>query len=199
MRIIAGSARGMRLVGAPESVRPTADRVRESVFNSLGQFFDGGAVLDLYAGTGSLGIEALSRGCERAVFVERDRKTAEVVRANLEKARLTGRAWVVVGDAGQEVRRLAGSDKEFNLIFCDPPYKIAREELGNLLPALASLLSDDGSMMLEADVSLEDLAVEAGLEGRARRYGGTFVTTMRKVGHYEDGRDGGEEKEPETI
>jgi len=69
VRVIAGTARGIRLAPVPEGVRPTSDRVRESVFNSLGQFFDGGDVLDLYAGTGALGIEALSRGCERAVFV----------------------------------------------------------------------------------------------------------------------------------
>jgi 16S rRNA (guanine(966)-N(2))-methyltransferase RsmD len=68
MRIIAGTARGVRLAPVPDGVRPTSDRVRESLFNSLGQFFDGGEVLDLYAGTGALGIEALSRGCERAVF-----------------------------------------------------------------------------------------------------------------------------------
>ena len=73
MRVIAGTAGGVRLAPVPRGVRPTADRVREAVFNSLGQFFDGGDVLDLYAGTGALGIEALSRGCERAVFVEKDR------------------------------------------------------------------------------------------------------------------------------
>ena len=69
MRIIAGTARGTRLAPVPRGVRPTSDRVRESVFNTLGQFFEGDCVLDLYAGTGSLGIEALSRGCDRAVFI----------------------------------------------------------------------------------------------------------------------------------
>ena len=72
LRVIAGSAGGTRLASVPRGVRPTSDRVRESLFNSLGQFFEGGRVLDLYAGTGALGIEALSRGCGHAVFVERD-------------------------------------------------------------------------------------------------------------------------------
>ena len=72
MRIITGEARGARLVSVPRGVRPTADRVREAVFNALGQFFDGGEVLDLYAGTGALGIEVLSRGFDRATFVEKN-------------------------------------------------------------------------------------------------------------------------------
>ncbi|MGI8650218.1 MAG: 16S rRNA (guanine(966)-N(2))-methyltransferase RsmD [Rubrobacter sp.] len=178
--MIAGSARGIRLAPVPENVRPTADRVRESVFNSLGQFFDGGAVLDLYAGTGSLGLEALSRGCERAVFVEKDRRTAEVIRRNLETTRFSGRAEVVVGSSAREARRLSAIGKEFNLIFCDPPYKIAHEELGDIISVITTLLADDGTVVLEADVSLEDLAPAVGLEAASRRYGGTFVTTVRK-------------------
>ena len=98
MRIIAGSARGTRLAPVPKNVRPTADRVRESLFNSLGQFFDGGKVLDLYAGTGALGIEALSRGLDRAVFVERDRKVRDVIGDNLRRTHLTGRAEVIGGE-----------------------------------------------------------------------------------------------------
>ena len=91
MRIIAGEARGVRLAPVLEGVRPTSDRVREALFNSLGQFFDGGAVLDLYAGTGALGIEALSRGCERAIFVEGNGRTAGVIRENLRRAGFEGR------------------------------------------------------------------------------------------------------------
>lgn len=86
MRIIAGSARGVRLVPVPSGVRPTSDRVREAVFNTLGQFFDGGEVLDLYAGTGALGIEALSRGFDGATFVEKNGQAARMVRENLARA-----------------------------------------------------------------------------------------------------------------
>ena len=87
MRVIAGTARGTRLAPVPRGVRPTSDRVRESVFNALGQFFEGD-VLDLYAGTGSLGIEALSRGCDRAAFVEKDRRALATIRENLRRTRL---------------------------------------------------------------------------------------------------------------
>src|ERR687886_901637 len=85
MRVITGSARGVRLGPVPQGVRPTSDRVREAIFNTLGQFFEGGEALDLYAGTGALGIEALSRGCERATFVEKNGRAARVVRENLAR------------------------------------------------------------------------------------------------------------------
>ncbi|MEJ7819247.1 MAG: RsmD family RNA methyltransferase, partial [Rubrobacteraceae bacterium] len=95
MRVIAGTARGVKLAPVPPGVRPTTDRVRESLFNSLGQFFDGGDVLDLYAGTGALGIEALSRGCERAVFVEKDGRAVAAIRDNLRRTGLAERAEVL--------------------------------------------------------------------------------------------------------
>ncbi|WP_162924520.1 16S rRNA (guanine(966)-N(2))-methyltransferase RsmD [Rubrobacter indicoceani] len=179
--MISGSARGVRLSGVPENVRPTSDRVRESVFNSLGQFFRGGAVLDLYAGTGALGIEALSRGCERAVFVEKDHKNARVIRKNLEAARLLERAEIVVGETKREASRLVGdTGKEFNLIFCDPPYRIARVEVGGIIRVIPDLLAAEGTLVLEADESLEDLVGGAGLRCRVRKYGGTFITRAWK-------------------
>ena len=98
MRVIAGSAGGTRLASVPRGVRPTSDRVRESLFNSLGEFFEGGRVLDLYAGTGALGIEALSRGCGHAVFVERDRAARAVILENLRRTGFADRADVLGGE-----------------------------------------------------------------------------------------------------
>ncbi len=176
MRVIAGEARGVRLAPVPPGVRPTADRVRESVFNALGQFFDGGAVLDLYAGTGALGIEALSRGLRRAVFVEKDRRAAATIRENLRRARLSDRAEVVVGDAGRALDALSRRGQVFNLIFLDPPYKIAGSEVGGLLSRLPGLLAPDGRVVIESgDAPLAGGPVEKGV---TRRYGGTFVTTI---------------------
>src|ERR671936_2856202 len=99
MRIIAGSRKGARIF-APKAAetRPTGDRVREAAFNLIGPL-DGATVLDLYAGSGAMGLEALSRGAERAVFVESDREACRTIERNLEKLRLTG-AVVVCGDAG---------------------------------------------------------------------------------------------------
>ncbi|MDN5697762.1 MAG: pantetheine-phosphate adenylyltransferase [Rubrobacter sp.] len=185
MRIIAGSARGVRLAEVPSGVRPTGDRVRESVFNSLGQFFDGGSVLDLYAGTGALGIEALSRGCERAVFVERDRRAVKTIRENLRRAGFEERAEVVRGDVTEALeRRAAGMyNGEFRLIFADPPYRIAPDDMEGVLEYLGSVLEPGGRAVIESGA---DSGVTppsgAGIEkGVSRRYGDTAVTIFERV------------------
>lgn len=177
MRIIAGTARGVRLAPVPEHVRPTSDRVRESVFNSLGQFFDGGAVLDLYAGSGALGIEALSRGCGSAVFVERDRRVAAVIRENLRKARLEGRGEVIVGEVGNILDRLLAEGKQFNLIFADPPYRIAATEVGEILLRLRGAVAFGGRVVIESGSPIESIV---GMRGVERRFGGTFVSVFEK-------------------
>jgi pantetheine-phosphate adenylyltransferase/16S rRNA (guanine(966)-N(2))-methyltransferase RsmD len=176
LRIIAGTARGIRLAPVPKGVRPTSDRVRESVFNSLGQFFDGGDVLDLYAGTGALGIEALSRGCERAVFVERDGRALATIRENLYRAGFTDRAEVVRGDVGRVLDRLLTEGRLFNLIFADPPYRIAATEVGGLVSRLGALLAPGGRVVIESG----DAPAGGTKKGVTRRYGGTFVTILER-------------------
>ena len=178
MRVIAGTAGGVRLAPVPKGVRPTGDRVRESVFNSLGQFFDGGAVLDLYAGTGALGIEALSRGCERAVFVEKDRAARETISENLRRTGFGGQAEVVAGDVGRVVGRLAGQGRRFDLIFADPPYRIGRSEVGGILDRLGALLVPGGRVVIESGEAPPEDAF--GRKGATRRYGGTFVTVFER-------------------
>ena len=173
MRVIAGTARGTRLAPVPDGVRPTSDRVRESVFNSLGQFFEGGRVLDLYAGTGALGIEALSRGCERAVFVERDRRARAAIRRNLERTGFAGRAEIVGGEVELQLGRLAGP---YSLIFADPPYRIAAAEVGGILYRLGALLGPGGRVVVESGEALAE--GPGGKKGVTRRYGGTFVTVF---------------------
>ena len=178
MRVIAGTARGVRLAPVPKGVRPTGDRVRESVFNSLGQFFEGGAVLDLYAGTGALGIEALSRGCERAVFVERDRGARRAISENLMRTGFADRAEVVAGDVGRVVEGLVDRGERFGLIFADPPYRIARSEVGGILGRLQALLAPGGRLVVESGEAPPEDAF--GREGSTRRYGGTFVTVFER-------------------
>ncbi|MCA1687174.1 MAG: 16S rRNA (guanine(966)-N(2))-methyltransferase RsmD [Actinobacteria bacterium] len=148
MRVIAGTAGGIRLAPVPRGVRPTPDRVRESVFNALGQFFDGGDILDLYAGTGALGIEALSRGCERAVFIERDGRALAAIRENLRRAGFEGRAEVVRGDVGRVLDRMLTDGRQFNLIFADPPYRIATTEVGDVASRLGALLAPGGRVVI---------------------------------------------------
>ncbi|MDQ4107048.1 MAG: pantetheine-phosphate adenylyltransferase, partial [Actinomycetota bacterium] len=178
MRVIAGTARGARLAPVPRGVRPTSDRVRESVFNSLGQFFDGGDVLDLYAGTGALGIEALSRGCERAVFVEKDGRALAAIRENLRRTGFENRSEVVRGDVGRALESLRERERLFRLILLDPPYRIATAEVGNVLAHAPALLAPGGQVVFESgDVSGE---ITYGKRGMTRRYGGTFVTIFER-------------------
>jgi 16S rRNA (guanine966-N2)-methyltransferase len=145
MRIVAGVARG-RPLAAPRGrgTRPTGDKVRGAVFNLLGQFFDGGAVLDLYAGTGALALEALSRGCERAVCVERDRGAAEALRGNAERCGFADRVEIRREGVEAALPRLpAGA---FALAFLDPPYDLGPEPA---LAALAPLLAEGGVAVAE--------------------------------------------------
>ena len=177
MRVIAGTARGTRLAPVPRGVRPTSDRVRESVFNALGQFFEGD-VLDLYAGTGSLGIEALSRGSDRAAFVEKDRRALASIRENLRRTRLQDRAEVVAGDVGRVLDRMLTDGRQFNLIFADPPYRIAATEVGGVLSRLGALLAPGGRVVLESGEA--PAAGTQGEKGVTRRYGGTYVTILER-------------------
>jgi pantetheine-phosphate adenylyltransferase/16S rRNA (guanine(966)-N(2))-methyltransferase RsmD len=177
VRVIAGTARGTRLAPVPRGVRPTSDRVRESVFNSLGQFFDG-HVLDLYAGTGALGIEALSRGSERAVFVEKDRRALGAIRENLRRARVAERAEVVAGDVGRVLDRMLTDGRQFNLIFADPPYRIAATEVEGMMSRLGALLAPGGRVVIESGEA--PAAGMIGKKGATRRYGGTYVTILER-------------------
>jgi 16S rRNA (guanine(966)-N(2))-methyltransferase RsmD len=172
-RIIAGAARGRRLA-APRGLgtRPTSEKVRGAVFNLLGQFFEGGAVLDLYAGTGALALEALSRGCERAVCVEEDRVAADLVRKNAESCGFGERVEVIRGRVEQAVGRLPAA--MFDLVFIDPPYSAGPEVA---LPAAERLTKPGGRVVAEHDASRPPADVYGALRLSDRRaYGDTAVS-----------------------
>ena len=175
MRVIAGSAGGIRLAPVPRGVRPTSDRVRESLFNSLGQYFEGGRVLDLYAGTGALGIEALSRGSGYAIFVEWDRRARAAIHENLRRTGFVESAEVLGGEVEAVLGRLARRGDRFDLIFADPPYRIAAE-VGGILHRLRSLLAPGGRVAIESGEAPVEGA--GGKKGVTRRYGGTFITIL---------------------
>jgi 16S rRNA (guanine966-N2)-methyltransferase len=120
MRVIAGSAGGVRLATPTRGVRPTMDRVKAAIFSSLGDAIIDARVLDLFAGTGALGIEALSRGAASAVFVEDDRRSVELIEKNLAKTKLKGR--IRIQDVYDFLRQASNTDK-FQIIFADPPYE----------------------------------------------------------------------------
>ncbi|MDF2936394.1 MAG: rRNA ((966)-N(2))-methyltransferase RsmD [Paenibacillaceae bacterium] len=138
MRVISGTAKGRHLKAVPGmGTRPTTDKVKEAVFSMIGPYFDGGMVLDLFAGTGGLGIEALSRGMDRAVFVDMDKKSIDVVRENLAVCRLEQAAEVYRNEAERALKVLAKKESSFDLVFLDPPYRMKTadklmEEMHNL-------------------------------------------------------------------
>jgi 16S rRNA (guanine966-N2)-methyltransferase len=173
MRVIAGSRKGHKLV-APRGLdtRPTSDRVRENVFNLIGPI-DGARVLDLFAGSGALGIEALSRGAASAVFVERDLDAVRTIERNLDHLRLTG-ARVVHGDALYTIAQEATAGAKYDLVLVDPPYGMLNEIQPRLARHLPSLLAADGVVVLETDARAEP---ELPLPVRtSRKYGQTRVT-----------------------
>ncbi len=154
MRIIAGQYRRRRLEGPPKgaTTRPLPDAVREAIFNLLRGHFEGVEVLDLFAGTGSFGLEALSRGATRAVMVERDRRTADVLRANAESIGAGAEAEVVVGDALGPAA-LNRCPKPAHVIFLDPPYDMVRDPAGwarvrAQASRLVSMLTPTGYLIL---------------------------------------------------
>ncbi len=172
MRIITGSARGCRLK-APRGMqtRPTSDRIKESLFNILGSFVREKEVLDLFAGTGSLGLEALSRGAEHAVFV--DRATAGIIRENAEHTRLADRSEILKGDVIACLSRMGREGRNFRLIFCDPPYHAGLWEQTLRMVDHLELLAPEGLLVVEhgGDENLPEQELQ-GLECiREVRYG----------------------------
>ena len=165
MRIIAGSKRGAR-IAAPKGLatRPTGDRVREAAFNLIGPV-DGATVLDLFAGSGALGLEALSRGAAGATFVESDRAACRAIQQNLEKLKLKG-ARVVCADAVWTARQ---DPRTYDLVLVDPPYEEWAELQGQLAARLPRVLAPDGLLVVETSSRVEPelpLALRT-----SRRYG----------------------------
>jgi 16S rRNA (guanine966-N2)-methyltransferase len=137
VRVVAGTAKGVRLAPVPRGVRPVSDMAREGLFSSLGGRVPGARVLDLFAGTGALGVEALSRGAAEAVFVDRSRGAAAVIRDNLGRTHLSEGAAVVVLDVRAFLSRNDKNGAPFDLVLADPPYDLGGPELDDVLADLA--------------------------------------------------------------
>jgi 16S rRNA (guanine966-N2)-methyltransferase len=175
MRIIAGERKG-HTIFAPKGLdtRPTSDRVRENVFNIVAPWVEGARVLDLYAGSGAMGLEALSRGAASAVFVEAELAAVRAIERNLDKLRLTG-AIVVRAGATTGLAQEAAAGRKYDLVLVDPPY--AMTDYDTLARYLPRVLADDGLLVLESSARVEPelpgLAVRT-----TRKYGSTRVTVF---------------------
>ncbi|MBG9793417.1 DNA methyltransferase [Paenibacillus dendritiformis] len=154
MRVISGTAKGRTLKPVPGmGTRPTTDKVKEALFSMIGPYFEGGRALDLFAGTGGLGIEALSRGAEWAVFIDKDMRAIEVVRGNLTATGLAGKAEVYRNDARRALKALAKRNLSFHYVFLDPPYRL--KDADELLMEMwdNGLLRKDAIIVVEHDAS----------------------------------------------
>lgn len=181
-RLTGGAARGRRLFGVPgRDVRPALARMRTSLFEVLRSRLEGARVVDLFAGTGSLGLEALSRGAERALFLDTDARCLDVLRKNVERLGFSDRAEVRRADAFAAVAALESAD----LLFVDPPYNYYVERAGEMRELIVTLLSRVASGP-EARVVVEHRpkegpgAVEGGEIVDERTYGDTVVTLYRR-------------------
>jgi 16S rRNA (guanine966-N2)-methyltransferase len=177
MRVIAGSAGGIRLAAPVRGVRPTMDRVKAAIFSSLGDAIIDARVLDLFAGTGALGIEALSRGAASAMFVEDDRESSQIIEKNLAKTKLKGR--IRNQDVFDFLRRASGAPK-YQVIFADPPYEQTRHGEGHaekLLndKSLPQLLEPHGVFVLEKRPGETVSENQFWRVTRQKRYGATEV------------------------
>ena len=177
MRVIAGSRKGHR-ISAPhgDATRPTGDRVREAAFNLIGPV-DGARVLDLFAGSGAMGLEALSRGADRAVFVESDADAARAIERNLDKLRLTG-ATVLRRDALQALAAETAAGRDYDLVLVDPPYAMFADLQPQLARYLPSILAPDGLVVYETgDKQHPELPLA---ERTSRKYGSVRLTLFEQ-------------------
>lgn len=178
MRVISGSRRGRKLVSFEGgSIRPTTDRVKESMFNLISDYVYGARVLDLFGGSGALSIEALSRGAETAQIVDADKKSVEVIKKNTELTGFEKEAKITL--TGAE-KFLAYSADQYDIIFLDPPYN-----KGFIKPIIQTisekgLLSEDGIVVLESDYC-DDHGEFEGLDIlKQRKYGRTYITVYKR-------------------
>lgn len=181
MRIIAGERRGAKLEAVPGlNTRPTADRVKEGLFNIIQMDIDSDTiVLDAFAGTGALGLEALSRGAREAVFIEENPQALAVLRQNIAKCRYEDRARVISGDALSILPQLTGT--AFDLIFVDPPYRKNLYEAVLFSVLKYHLLSEYGILVSEHSKSIPFSLQEEGLNlYKTRSYGETVLNFFRR-------------------
>lgn len=187
MRVISGEARGIKL--KPQKgmdTRPTSDKVKESVFNILAPYIEDSKVLDLFSGTGNLGIEAISRGASKAYLIEKNRKCYDVIKENVIKTKFDDRIEILIKDACSALKMFSKNEEKFDIIFMDPPYL-----KGFIIPCLEEiteldLLDGDGLIVVEHDIK-DDIPETIGnlVRFKERKYGSTMISFFSKEGDNE--------------
>lgn len=188
MRVVSGDCKGRPLKPVPgSSTRPTTDKVKESIFNMIGPYFNGGIGLDLFGGSGSLGVEALSRGIDKVVFIDRDIKAVQTIRKNVETCHFTERAEVYRNDAERALKALFKRKLAFDLIFLDPPYK--QQKIKELIELICknNLIKVNGYIVSEHS---EEVALPNKIDSlhkiKCETYGITAVSVFSYKGEREE-------------
>lgn len=181
--MISGICKGLPIKAVPGfNTRPTTDKVKESIFNMIGPYFEGGLAVDLFAGSGSLGIEALSRGMDTCIFIEKDAKAFQTINENLKKCHLENEAEVFRIDATRAVKALEKREVKVDLLFLDPPYQ--QTEFYNLAEIMVEkgLLSSHAIIMCEHEKTV-DLPKKIHTFSLSRResYGNTIISIYRML------------------
>lgn len=181
MRIITGKARGLKLT-TPKNmdVRPTSDRVKESLFNIIGTKIVGTHVLDLFAGTGNLGLEAWSRGAAKIVFIDESQASLQLVRSNIAKAKAEKETTVIKGNAVKVIADLAAREERFDFIFCDPPYNKGLPAQIIEQVAKYDIVVSGGYLIVEHSQHeiLSELPIKLEII-RSEKYGETLISFLR--------------------
>ncbi|MZQ81635.1 16S rRNA (guanine(966)-N(2))-methyltransferase RsmD [Paenibacillus sp. 5J-6] len=182
MRVISGTAKGRSLKAVPgTSTRPTTDKVKEAIFSMIGPYFDGGQVLDLFAGTGGLGIEALSRGMDKAVFIDIEKKSIDTIQHNLQVAGLKDQAEIYRTDATRALKALAKREQQFQLVFLDPPYKMkVIVDLINTMEVQAIVEANTTIVVEHDSKDVLDDVIGGFKQQRRADYGDTAVTIYKQ-------------------
>lgn len=154
MRVVSGSYRGRTLKAVPgKQTRPTTDKIKESIFNIIGPYFDGGVMLDLYAGSGGMAIEAVSRGMNHAFLCEKNRQALQTIRANIEMTKEIEKFTIVGGDSKKSIHQLSKLEpfEPFELVFIDPPYHLQEIEQDILSMIEQGVLSKEATIVCEVE------------------------------------------------
>ncbi len=184
MRIIAGRFKGLRLPSPRQrGVRPTTDRVREALFSTIGSAVEGSSVLDLFAGTGAFGFEALSRGAASVVFVDDDRQVTHTLIETCDALQVVDQVRILSVAADQAVGQLADSEERFSIVFLDPPYGSEWVPKVVCNPVFADLFARVGLLIIEREDKAPELTIPAGFSQEfGRKYGDTRVEIFRYDG-----------------
>jgi len=181
VRVIAGKAKGRPLKAVPgQGTRPTTDKVKEAIFSMIGPYFDGGFVLDLFAGTGGLGIEAWSRGANKVISIDKEKISIDIIRSNVQAAGAQADFEIYRNDAARALKLLGKKQQAFDIIFLDPPYRMDDMDTWLLTMQQLQLVAQDAVIVVEHDSKVQYPEVIGNLkQQRHTQYGEVAVTIYR--------------------